>query len=131
MNGNKSKSYRKTTGRRIRLWEEAGGKCCYCGRTMPKPTHKEKHHPAMATIEHIIPLGFKDTHYGVTRGFACSCAECNRARGQIPHEKFMEIRNVGPHWREVRKAYMQMRNRQTNQHAMRNLVAPYRTFVYI
>ena len=78
--------------KRYKMWQEQGGKCFYCHT----PTWVVgKHTPGalntMATTEHIIPpkLGGSRRH---RENLVCSCSKCNRTRGQISHEKFIEIR---------------------------------------
>ena len=89
-----SKKLRPSSDRnkRYRMWQEQGGKCFYCHNPMwVVGKHKTGALNTMATTEHILP-----PKQGGSRrqrsNLVCSCSKCNRTRGQILHEKFIEIR---------------------------------------
>ena len=92
----------KTHYRRFTLWQEQNGRCFYCNKQMwVRGLHPKGKMNNMATIEHILPPKLGGSR-NAKKNQVCSCSECNRIRGQIPHEKFMNIRKQA-NWRMLAK----------------------------
>jgi len=86
--------------KRYSMWQSQNGACFYCNKLMwvigYHPVGKVN---SMATNEHILPPklgGSRRSHSNLV----CSCAHCNRSRGQIEHEKFVQIRKQS-NWQEL------------------------------
>ncbi|MCC8176262.1 MAG: HNH endonuclease [Bacteroidales bacterium] len=73
--------------RKYKLWEETHGCCIYCGREI---TAEDFVYGAHSDIEHIIPqaMGGPST----LDNLACSCRECNHAKGDLTAMDFMLTR---------------------------------------
>lgn len=70
---------------RYRLWEEAGKKCFYCGKTMG---YKESLLCNEMETEHIIPKSlFFDNSYS---NKVCACRECNSKKGNMTGYDYMK-----------------------------------------
>lgn len=89
--------------RRLKLWTAQNGECYYCGRGMwVRGVHQAGQPGKMATIEHIVPpkLGGHKTNL---KNLLCTCQSCNKTRGQIEHQKFIEIRKHKENWQVLAK----------------------------
>lgn len=80
------------------LLERDGIECVFCGREMIlKP--KEKHHPRLATVEHLMPLSRGGTHSWENCRLAC--LSCNMQKNDKTQAEFeIWLRDFGP-----RRAY--------------------------
>lgn len=73
---------------KYRLWQETGNVCIYCGQPIAASEFLEGNG---AEIEHIIPRSiFFDDSYS---NRACSCRECNRAKGKMTGYDFMNAKS--------------------------------------
>lgn len=73
---------------KMRMLEETGNKCIYCGAIVPPSLFIEGHG---YEVEHIIPRSkvFDDSFSNKV----CSCRECNKAKGNMTGFDFMESRS--------------------------------------
>lgn len=79
----------RTLRRKYKLWAETHGCCVYCGREI---TAEDFVYGAHSDIEHIIPqaMGGPST----LDNLACSCRECNHAKGDLTAMDFMLTREA-------------------------------------
>lgn len=75
--------YRK---RRDALWQEQGGRCCWCKRPMlhySTPIEGNRLPENFATLEHLLPRTHprRRTYPNGEKRLALACFRCNNARG--------------------------------------------------
>jgi len=76
---------------RFNLWQNQSGKCVYCGRqTWILGRHKAGSKDLQATLEHVIPACDGGTNQ--PNNLVCSCTQCNKHRGHMPHDVFKKVR---------------------------------------
>jgi len=103
----------KTIRKLHALWKKVDGRCVYCGNRMWVPTiHQPGRSGKMASVEHIVPKSKGGTN--TADNLTCSCSACNTARGNLPHEDFMIVRNE-PEWQSLLK-----RTRKKNKNQLTN-----------
>ncbi|MCD8388494.1 MAG: HNH endonuclease [Bacteroidales bacterium] len=70
--------------RKYKLWEETQGMCIYCGKSIAPGDFING---IDSDIEHILPHALGGQSF--LSNLACSCRECNRAKGDLAAMDFM------------------------------------------